>query len=138
MPNDKAIKLSDGKGGIVEVEKPDNSKVTGDYLSSENITGEEVWGTRAKWMKLFGEIEGESVAIFIYDHPDNVGYPTYWHARGYGLFAANTLGQKAMSKGENELNFKLEPGQSTTFKYRVAIFSGAVTKEEIESLATFN
>ncbi|MCB0631794.1 MAG: PmoA family protein [Lewinella sp.] len=138
LPNDKAIKLSDGKGGIVEVEKPDNSKVTGDYLSSENITGEEVWGTRAKWMKLFGEIEGEPVAIVIYDHPDNVGYPTYWHARGYGLFAANTLGQKAMSKGENELNFKLDPGQSTTFKYRVAIFSGKVTKEEIESLATFN
>jgi hypothetical protein len=137
LPNDKAVKLSDDQGGVVEVETPDNSKVKGDYLSSEHITGEDVWGTRAQWMKLFGEIDGESLAIVIYDHSDNVGYPTYWHARGYGLFAANTLGQKAMSKGENELNFKLEPGQSVTFKYRVAIFSGEVSREGIEALATF-
>lgn len=137
LPNDKSIKLSDGKGGVVEIEKPDNSIVSGDYLSSEGISGEKVWGTRAKWMKLFGEIDGEPVAVVIYDHPDNVGYPTYWHARGYGLFAANTLGQKALSKGKEILNFQLAPGQSTTFKYRLAIFTGAISQEEIESFATF-
>lgn len=137
LPNEKAVKLSDGKGGVIEVEEPDNSTVSGDYLSSRDITGDDVWGTRAEWMKLFGNIEGEPVAVVIYDHPENVGYPTYWHARGYGLFAANTLGQKALSKGKNELNFKLAPGQSTTFRYRIAIFSGPVGRKDLESLASF-
>ena len=48
------------------------------------------------------------------DHPKNPGYPTYWHARGYGLFAANPLGQKAFSNGKETLNLTLEPGQSAT------------------------
>ena len=36
---------------------------------------------------------GHTVTIAIFDHPGNPGYPTYWHARGYGLFAANPLGR---------------------------------------------
>ena len=62
--------------------------------------------------------------MVILDHPKNVGYPTYWHARGYGLFAANTLGQSAMSNGKETLNFKLPAGKSVTFRYKVLIHSG--------------
>ena len=36
------------------------------------------------------------MTIAIFDHPGNVNYPTYWHARGYGLFAANPLGRYAI------------------------------------------
>lgn len=86
LPSEGKVKLSDADGKVQEVDNPDNSKVKGDYLSSEGITGGEVWGTRAKWMKLHGEIDGEKVAVVIYDHPKNTGYPTYWHARSYGLF----------------------------------------------------
>jgi hypothetical protein len=57
------------------------------------------------------------------DHPKNPGYPTYWHVRGYGLFAANTLGQEVFSEGKQTLNFALEPKQSARFKYRVLILS---------------
>jgi hypothetical protein len=46
--------------------------------------------------------------VILIDHPQNPGYPTYWHARGYGLFAANTLGQAALSNGKDELNFQLK------------------------------
>lgn len=134
LPNDRKQKLWGADGQPEEVENPDNSRVKGDYLSSEGITGGEVWGTRAKWMKLSSEIEGDPVAIVIYDHPENVGYPTYWHARTYGLFAANPLGQKVFSEGEKELNFKLMPGESVTFKYRLAVFSSNPTAEEIEKL----
>lgn len=132
LPSDGKQKLWGADGQVQEIENPDNSKVSGDYLSSEGITGGEVWGTRARWMKLSGEIDGDAVALVIYDHPDNVGYPTYWHARTYGLFAANPLGQKIFSKGEKELNFKLLPGESVTFKYRMAVFSSDPSVEEIE------
>lgn len=136
LPSDKAMELSDSHGVITKVESPDNSSVSGDYLSSEGVTGEDVWATRAKWMKLAGKLNGEDIALVIIDHPKNVGYPTYWHARSYGLFSANTLGQKVFSKGEVELNFGLEPGQSVTFKYRFVVISGSIPEGKIEELTS--
>jgi len=73
------------------------------------------------------------VTLAILDHPHNVGFPTYWHARGYGLFGANPLGAKVFSNGKTELNFKLAPGQSTTFRHRVVILSGTATPDQIEA-----
>ncbi len=103
----------------------DKGMATGNYRSSEGISGAEVWGTRARWMDLYGNVDNEKVALIICDHPDNIGYPTYWHARGYGLFAANPLGQKDFTEGRQEMNFQLAPGDSVTFRYRVVIASGA-------------
>lgn len=97
---------------------------SGNYLSSEGLEGEGVWGTRARWMKLYSTMEGEKVNVVIFDHPDNVGYPTYWHARRYGLFSANPLGQAVFSNGEQVLNFKLAPNESVSFKFRILIHSG--------------
>jgi hypothetical protein len=51
-------------------------------------------------MNLSGKIKDEDINIVIIDHPKNVSYPTYWHARGYGLFAANPLGVNVFSKGK--------------------------------------
>ena len=135
LPEDKPAKLVDSHGNVTEVASSDGSQVTGNYLSSEGIEGGAVWATRAKWMKLYGEINGEKVAIVIFDHPGNAGYPTYWHARGYGLFAANTLGQKVFSKGKEEMNLSLENGETTTFRYRLAVFSGEPTNVEIEKMS---
>jgi hypothetical protein len=53
-----------------------------------------------------------------------VGFPTYWHAQGFGLFAANPLGLKALSGGKDELNFALKGGGSVTFRYRVVLHAG--------------
>lgn len=65
----------------------------------------------------------------------NVGYPTYWHVRNYGLFAANPLGQKIFSEGENELNFSLKKDKSVTFKYRLVVAAENLTDEQINKLA---
>ena len=73
------------------------------------------------------------MTLAILDHPKNVGFPTYWHARGYGLFAANPLGEKVFTEGKAELNFRLAAGQSTTFRYRVLILSRTATPDQIEA-----
>lgn len=73
---------------------------------------------------LYGRRAGTPISITIIDHPANPGYPTYWHARNYGLFAANPLGQKVFSKGAENLNYRLLKGQSVRFRYRVVITSG--------------
>ena len=70
---------------------------------------------------LYGIKEGKPLSVAIIDHPKNPGYPTYWHARDYGLFAANPLGQEVFSNGKEKLNLTLKPGESVTFRYRMLI-----------------
>jgi hypothetical protein len=135
LPAKGKVTLTDSHGNATEVDGSDDKLVSGSYLSSEGITNDNVWSTRARWMKLSGNISGEKVSIVIYDHPSNAGYPTYWHARGYGLFAANTLGQKVFSNGKEELNFEIQNGQSATFRYRLAVFQGDPSAQEIEKTA---
>ena len=68
------------------------------YTSSEGLKGDAVWGTRGRWTLLTGTVESEPVTIVMLDHPSNPGFPTYWHARGYGLFAANPMGEKVFTE----------------------------------------
>ena len=135
LPSDKPTELVDSHGIVTKVDKMDNTYVKGDYRSAEGVEGGKVWGTRCRWMKLASEIKGEQVALVIIDHPENVGYPTYWHARDYGLFAANTLGQKVFSNGENELNFSMRKGETVTFKYRLVVANENLSDEKINYLA---
>ena len=136
LPDDKPVLLTDENGQPRAEKVITNDGVTGNYLSSEGVTGLDVWGTRARWMILSGIVRDEPVSVAIIDHPANPGYPTHWHARGYGLFAANPLGQKPLSRGERELNFKLDAGASVTFRYRIAILSNPVdAPAAVEALA---
>lgn len=135
LQSDGPVTLTDSHGKLTEIKAVNNDLVSGDYLSSEGKTGSEVWGTRAKWMKLFGNYKDEKVAVIIIDNKKNPGYPAYWHARGYGLFAVNPLGQNIFSKGKEELNLSLKKGESTRFAYRTVICSGEISNEGINKLA---
>jgi hypothetical protein len=133
-PSDKPVVLSDAHGKSTEVPVMNNEGVTGKYLTSEGVKGMDAWGKRAKWVALSGIVEGEMVSLVILDHPENVGHPTYWHARGYGLFAANPLGQEVFSKGKEGLGFSLKKGESVTFRFQIVVISGETTSEKIEEL----
>ena len=126
-PSEKPEKFTDASGRVTTVAKLDNTGVNGVYLTSEGKKGEAAWGTRGRWCNLNGKIGDEPVTISIFDHPSNPGFPTYWHARGYGLFAANPLGEKVFSNGKEELNLTLGSGQSVTFRYRILISSEMAT-----------
>jgi hypothetical protein len=132
-PSDKPEVFTDADGRPTPVAKLDNTGVTGRYLTSEGKVGDAAWGTRGRWCVLSGTVGTEPLAIAIFDHPSNVGYPTYWHARGYGLFAANPLGQKDLSAGKDVLNYALDSGQTVTFRHRIEITSGAPTAADVEA-----
>lgn len=132
-PSKEPLVFTDASGKPTTVKALDNTGVEGMYRTSEGKTGDDVWGTRGRWTMLTGRVEGESVVLAMLDHPDNPGYPTYWHARGYGLFAANPLGQKALSNGKDELNLALKPGESKTFRHRILIFSGTTEPAKVEA-----
>jgi hypothetical protein len=132
-PSDKAEVFTDASGRATAVAKLDNTGVNGVYQTSEGKRGEAAWGTRGRWCNLSGKVGEEPVTISIFDHPSNPGFPTYWHARGYGLFAANPLGERIFSNGKEKLNLTMAPQQSVTFRYRVLISSGILTPESTEA-----
>ncbi len=132
MPSKTPQVYTDAAGRATTVKAVDNTGVTGMYLTSEGKTGDAVWGTRGRWCVLTGKAEKEEVSIAILDHPRNPGFPTYWHARGYGLFAANPLGQKALSNGQETLNFAIPPHDIVSFRYRILILSKTATAEDVE------
>jgi hypothetical protein len=131
QPADKAETFTDASGKATSVPVLDNTGVTGKYVSSEGKEGDAVWSTRGKWTMLGGAINGEPVTLAILDHPSNPGYPTHWHARGYGLFAANPLGDKEL-KEPKSFDFTLQAGQSVTFRYRILVLSAAPSRDRIE------
>jgi hypothetical protein len=132
QPAEKPDIFTDASGAPTKVPVLDNKGVTGRYMSSEGKTGDAVWGTRGRWALLAGTVATEPVTLAILDHPANPGYPTHWHARGYGLFAANPLGQKALNDGSVELNLPLERGATASFQYRILILSAPPSADRIE------
>jgi hypothetical protein len=139
MPSKEGGKFVDAHGEITEVPPMDNAQISGMYINEEGIKGDDAWGKRSRWVCLNGKIGEEAISIAIIDHPKNPGYPTYWHARGYGLFAANPLGQKAFSGGKEELSLSLSQGEKAVFRYRIIVHSGSTMpdKEIVEQASDF-
>lgn len=125
LPSKDKVIMTDAKGNPTTVKQMTNEGVSGSYRSSEGIKDDDVWSTRGKWMDLNGTIGNEKIAVVLIDHPKNQSYPTYWHARGYGLFAANPLGWSVFTKGKETLNYSIPAGKSSVFRYRFIIHSGS-------------
>ncbi len=141
IARDKTVTFADTKEGMFAIRVADWLKEdggSGEYLNSEGDKKEAgVWGKRARWVCLEGQKNGKTVGIAIFNHPDSVNYPTWWHARAYGLFSANPLGQLDFQKAhkvENpqSFNLTLQPGQAATFKFRLLIYEGRHSKEQLE------
>ena len=127
MPTSQDQKFTDSKGIVTVVKAGTDHLANGNYLTSAGKRGNDAWSSRANWCKAYGKMAADSVSITIIDHPENPNYPTFWHARGYGLFAANPLGEKMFTNGKSVKNLQLKKGESVTFRYRVLIDDGRVT-----------
>lgn len=137
IPAAEDKKFTDDKGNITVVKGTMDSIANGNYLTSQGKTGNNAWSTRAAWCKVFGKMGNDSISVAIIDHPKNINYPTFWHARGYGLFAANPLGEKIFTNGASARNLQLQKGDSVTFRFRVVIDNGDKTtsSEQLNKLA---
>jgi hypothetical protein len=137
IPTDKDEKFTDDKGNVTIVKGGTDKLPNGNYITSEGKMGNDAWSTRAKWCKVYGKMRNDSISVTIIDHPKNVNYPTFWHARGYGLFAANPLGEKQFTNGKSEKNLKLAKGESVTFRFRVVVDNGNKTPsaQQLNSLS---
>ena len=134
LPSKKAEVFTDANGVATKVASLNNEGVTGNYRNKEGVEGDDVWAKRSAWNDLSGKI-GEDISVAIFDHPQNLGYPAYWHARGYGLFAVNPMGDKEYSGGKETRNQKLSKGKSLTLRYRLVVASHHLTDAEMNKLA---
>jgi hypothetical protein len=96
-------------------------------VTSEGAQDKKAWGTRARWTTFHGpDPKGESVSVTVFDHPQNLRHPTWWHARDYGLFAANPFGIHDFEKSEDKTkgDHVVAMGQTFTQRYRVLVQKG--------------
>jgi hypothetical protein len=125
MPSNESLIFTDDKGNPTTVKATDNTGVTGMYTSSQGLKGDAVWGTRNDWVLLSGVKDNTPITFGIFDNPKNQGYPAYAHARGYGLFSLNNLGQNAYDPKQEKRSLILEKGQSVTLYHRFYVQSGS-------------
>ncbi|MHC4327511.1 MAG: DUF6807 family protein [Planctomycetota bacterium] len=97
----------------------------GHIVNSEGDTDGSTWGKRAAWCDYYGPVEGETVGVAIFDHPQNPKHPTWWHVRDYGLFTANPFGVHNFERKEKGVgDITIPAGESLTFKYRFYFHKG--------------
>jgi hypothetical protein len=114
--------------GNKKLKKPGKGKIT----NAEGIHDTEAWGKASPWVDYVGPVEGETVGIAILNHPDSFRYPTTWHVRDYGLFAANPFGWHdfGMKKsGEHTI----PAGESIAFRYRLLFHKGDTESARVAS-----
>ncbi|MFW6277661.1 MAG: DUF6807 family protein, partial [Prolixibacteraceae bacterium] len=124
----------DADGNVTEVPVLNNEGVNGVYRNAEGVTGGDVWGKRSPWVALRAEKEGEVITVVIFDHPENPNYPAWSHARGYGLFASNNFGGRAVDENSDPVKLELKPGDNVVFKHLVVV-GGDLTDEQITELS---
>lgn len=125
MPSKESLIFTDDKGNPTTVKATDNTGVTGMYTTSSGLKGDAMWGTRNAWVVLSGVKDNVPVSFGIFDNPKNPGYPAYSHARGYGLFSVNNLGQNSYDSKQEKVVYTLKKGESMTLRHRFYIQSGS-------------
>jgi len=129
-PATKPEVFLDSKGIETKVPSLNNDGVNGVYRNAIGNSGAEVWGKRSAWVALKAKKDNEIITIVILDHPENLNYPAWSHARGYGLFATNNFGGRVFDKNTDEVKLTLKQGKSIVFIHQV-IVGGNLNDEEI-------
>lgn len=125
--NHGPVKFGDTKEGTFALRlAPELDAPNGTMVSSEGGIGEaQIWGKRANWVDVDGVVDGQPLGVAIFDSPKGFRHPTCWHARGYGLLAANPFGLSFFFKDPHQDgSYTLPAGQSIQFRYRVLIHDG--------------
>jgi len=114
--------------GSMRTEREDG----GTIVNSEGQTNAGAWGKRAAWVDYYGPVNDETVGIAILNHPRSLRYPTYWHVRTYGLFAANPFGLHDFLKSPTvNGSLTLDRGESFELFYRVIFHKGDAQQAKI-------
>jgi hypothetical protein len=97
----------------------------GTIVNSNGQRNGDAWGKQAAWVDYSGPVLGETVGIAILNHPDSLRFPTHWHVRTYGLFAANPFGRRDfLGASAPDGSLSLRQGESFSMHFRVILHAG--------------
>lgn len=139
-PGGEAVTFGDTKEGTFAVRvhpalRAEGPIATGRLSNSEGHTGKDAWGKRARWIDDTGTVDGQEVGVAMFDHPNNPRAPTWWHARSYGLLAANPFGAHDFAgepAGAGDMT--IEPGDTLELRYLVVLHGAGFDRAKIESV----
>lgn len=100
-----------------------NRKKGGKITNAEGLNDDAAWGKPSPWVDYTGPLDGRTVGIAILNHPDSFRFPTTWHVRTYGLFAANPFGWHDFGRKESG-EYTVPAGESLHFGYRLILHKG--------------
>ena len=104
----------------------------GHILNSEGDKDGKVWSKRAKWVDYYGQVAGKTLGVALFDHPNNHGHPCHWHARDYGLFAANPWGKHQFGGGKKRAGeMTLREGTALRLRYRFYFHAGDTKQADV-------
>jgi hypothetical protein len=123
------VTFGDTKEGTFGIRVPGtmtvDTKKGGKIVNSQGQTDGAAWGKRAPWVDYHGPVDGETMGIAVFNHPSSFRFPTWWHVRTYGLFAANPFGVRDFTGDkETDGSHTLQKGESITLRYRVLFHRG--------------
>lgn len=107
-------------------------------LNSRGAKGEPaIWGKPADWVNYSGTVSGKTVGVVVFDHPSSFRHPTTWHARAYGLLAANPFAAREFTNDPKQDGSWTVPERKTiTFRYRVIIYDGVFSPSQLADIYT--
>jgi hypothetical protein len=128
IASDGPVRLDDRKDAGLEIRVPSSMAVErgegGQILNSDGVRDAAAWAKTAKWCAYSGPVEGETLGIAILGHPSTYRYPTRWHVRTYGLFAANPFGSRNMDRNLPDVTTTIQPGERVRLRHRFVFFKG--------------
>jgi hypothetical protein len=98
-------------------------KKGGRITNAEGITDAAAWGKASPWVDYTGPVQGRTVGVAILNHPSSFRFPTTWHVRTYGLFAANPFGWHDFGRKESG-QYTIPAGEAIHFAYRLILHDG--------------
>lgn len=105
----------------------------GKVVDKKSILDAPIWGNPSAWVDYVGQIGGKTAGVAMFDDPNNKPRAD-WHARAYGLLAANPFGRNASGfpsqKGKTDLT-KMAKGDHLKLRYGVFAHAGDTSEGKV-------
>ncbi|MGY8689808.1 MAG: DUF6807 domain-containing protein, partial [Verrucomicrobiales bacterium] len=135
------VVFGDTKEGSMAIRTHPNLRLKGEVANGKAVnsagnSGKDLWGKASKWVDYWGKVGDKEVGVAIFGHPSNPRHPTTWHARDYGLIAANPFGYSYFYKDQGKKgDLTIKDGGSVTFRYGFLFHPGGHNADAIEQVA---